>query len=256
MPDTPIVLDSGCSVSITPHLEDFVGDLRNTNDKEMHGLSDSVEMQGEGVVEWTIRDVHGNVGMVRTRAYYMPTARMRLCSTQTYFQENKHSTCSLHQTHEKVTLTTAEGETLTFPYNPSSNLPLMFMDVNLTRAGLTKEQVLNLTHEDNSDLLLSTMSLLDKNNHNLSAGDKELLLWHNRVSHAGFSWVQSLMHKKKNGVGDDPDPPVIPTKTTTAARCDPPKCPACQLSKQQRRSHKSARTHVRPSKDMSSRRLM
>ena len=68
MPDTPIALDSGCSVSITPHLEDFVGDLRNTNDKEMHGLSDSVEIQGEGVVEWTIRDVCGNVGMVRTRA--------------------------------------------------------------------------------------------------------------------------------------------------------------------------------------------
>ena len=40
-----------------------------------------------------------SLATVRTRAHWIPSARVRLCSTQTYFQENKDQPCSLVQTH-------------------------------------------------------------------------------------------------------------------------------------------------------------
>ena len=100
--DAPTVLDSGCSVSVTPFKEDFPGGIKETEDTEMHGLKDAVEIAGEGIVEWEIGDVFGGTATVRTRAYWIPSARARLCSTQTCFQENKSQPCSLVQTHDKV----------------------------------------------------------------------------------------------------------------------------------------------------------
>ena len=39
--------------------------------------------------------------------------------------------------------------------------------------------------------------MLDDNNYNLSKHEKELLLWHYRLGHAGFAWIQTLMRQRK-----------------------------------------------------------
>ena len=56
---TPIVLDTGASISITPHMSDIVSDLEEC-DVVLHGLSDTVKVEGIGWVEWSIQ------GHVRT----------------------------------------------------------------------------------------------------------------------------------------------------------------------------------------------
>ena len=90
----------------------------------------------------------------------------------------------------------------------------MFVDINARpEAGITSNQA--YSWEKNNDLS-TTLSLLDKNNHNLSKPEKELLLWHTRLGHAGFGWIQGLMLKRKGKHGEPPEPPVMPTRTNEA----------------------------------------
>ena len=99
-----------------------------------------------------------------------------------------------------------------------------------------------------------TLSLLDEINHNMSKPQKELMLWHQHLGHAGFRWIQSLMRKPKHEVGDNQESPVLPTKIAATSNCDPTRCPACQLSKAHRRSPKTHRILARPEMEMSIRR--
>ena len=245
----PIVIDTGCSISVTPFVEDFVTELQPAQEDAMQGLNDSVQVKGIGWVDWTIRDVFNRVSLVRTQAYHVPEARVRLLSTQTYFQE--HGKGSILQDHEKVILSTSRGEELSFPYDLGSNLPLMYLDHRSASVGLSQRQVLTLSRSEELD---HTCTLLDYNNYNLSKPQKELMLWHQRLGHAGFRWIQTLMRKPKHEVGDNTEPPVLPTKNTSTSRCDPPRCPACQLSKAHRRNPGTQVMHKKPELEMAIRR--
>lgn len=236
--DIPIVLDTGCSLSVSPFIEDFTSDLELMSDSKMHGLSDSTTIKGIGWVSWPIRDVFGRVAVIRTRCYHIPEARVRLCSTQTYFQEGKRG--KLVQDHEKIILKTHDNDELYFPYQMNSNLPLMFLDNDVTPVGLTGQHAYDLTTDRHIE---TTLTLLDDNNYNLSKQQKELLLWHNRLGHMGMGWLQSLMRFE-----------TIPVRTTGVNTCEHPKCPACQFSKQQRRSPKSTLTQQKPQREMAIRR--
>ena len=83
---TPIVLDTGASISVTPFLSDFVTDLEDV-DTEMRGLSESIQVEGKGTVEWPTQDFFGRVALVRTKAYLVPKGNIRLFSPQAYFRE-------------------------------------------------------------------------------------------------------------------------------------------------------------------------
>ena len=66
--DAPIVLDTGCSHSVSPFLEDFTTELTPTPDGEMRGLNHAAAMsiKGIGYVDLPIRDVFGHVSSVHT----------------------------------------------------------------------------------------------------------------------------------------------------------------------------------------------
>ena len=64
----PVVIDSGCTRSVTPFRNDFDSAIDTSNEQEMVGLKDSVSIQGEGYVNWTIRDAFGHSCAIRTRA--------------------------------------------------------------------------------------------------------------------------------------------------------------------------------------------
>ncbi len=42
-----------------------------------------------------------------------------------------------------------------------------------------------------------TKSILSSANQNLSSSQDELLLWHQRLSHADLTWIQTLVHDQK-----------------------------------------------------------
>jgi hypothetical protein len=47
------------------------------------------------------------------------------------------------------------------------------------------------------DTLVESKSILSSTNTNLSALQKELLLWHQHLSHANVTWIQTLMQDRK-----------------------------------------------------------
>ena len=121
----PIVIDSGASCSLTPNKHDFIGDIRPATISELRGLSNTTKVLGVGTVEWTIRDVFGAVRALKTEAYYVPEANIRLFSPQMYFHEQQKG--QLVMNHSNTMLCLADGSTLVFPYNSQNN----FLDPKL-----------------------------------------------------------------------------------------------------------------------------
>ena len=70
----PIVINTGCSISVTPFLSDFVTVLTPPQEDSMTGLKGSIPIKGEGWVEWTVQDVFGHQALIRTRAHHVPDA--------------------------------------------------------------------------------------------------------------------------------------------------------------------------------------
>ena len=248
--EMPIVFDTGASFSVTPLASDFVTPLEAPSVSNMTGLADSVKIAGVGWVEWPIRDMFGRVHTVRTRAYHVPVATIRLFSPQSYFQESDTKLGKGEFDHESLTFTTSDGSKLQFPYHPGSNLPIMFTDWDIPQAGLSASHFQFLR----SDTGFETASKLLEDNYNLSLAEKELMLWHNRLGHAGFKWIQDLMRPRKVEVGGKPESPLIYTRINGTPNCGVPRCPACQLGKQHRQTPRSIKMQTIPENEMKIRR--
>ena len=247
--EVPCVVDTGCSHSVTPFASDFVSEITYVYNKTLGGLKDEDEVSiiGYGWVEWTVRDVFGRTAVVRTQAYLIPEGRIRLFSSQSYFQENQAG--SLFQDHEKVVFTTAYAQALVFNYEPSCNLPLMFQDCE-KQIGLTGQQAQYLSTSDEID----QVSRLLQDNYNLNQHMKQLLLWHYRLGHAGYQWVQDLMKRRKGNIGEQAEPAIISDTTGGAHKCAHPTCPACRLAKAHRISSKAQTTSNKSDMEMAIRR--
>ena len=112
--DVPIVVDTGASFSLTPFLSDFTSELELPDVDNLTGLTDKVKVEGIGWVEWYVRDAKGQVALIRTKAYYVPEADIRLMSPQTYFELHDGGKAVLD--HQGMTLHTPEDVHLEFPY--------------------------------------------------------------------------------------------------------------------------------------------
>jgi hypothetical protein len=232
----PVVIDTGASVSLTPLLSDFVSPLVPTALTELKGLTSKTHVVGRGMVEWPISDFWNVPGVIRTQAYYVPNASIRLFSPQSYFQEHESQQGRCVIQGKKVSLELHDNTILEFPYNPGNNLPLMLMDESF-QVGIGRSD-LNL-YSSNLSLLLS---VTDQTNQNLHPAQKELLLLHFKLGHAGFQWCQQLCR-----VPNDPcREQVIVPKHSSITTCDAPLCTACQLSKQNRRQPQTPITHANP----------
>jgi hypothetical protein len=244
--DLPIVIDSGCSKSLTPNKNDFVGDIEPASTKELSGLNNTIKVVGEGWVDWPIRDVFGTVRSIRTRAYYVPTATIRLFSPQTYFQEGQEGELRLNSRATELEL--HDGTTLEFPYNHWSNLPIMLSAHShecRATAGLTYEDAMSLC---DGKSLYDFISVAAEENQNLRPEQKELLLLHQKLGHANQQWVQKL------AVQSTTRKTILVPKLAKVSSCERPLCTACQLGKQHRRTPGTESRANIPEKDMHLRR--
>jgi hypothetical protein len=55
----PVVVDTGASISISPNISDFIGTIKKPSCETLQGLGDSSKVDGQGIIEWHIRDVLG-----------------------------------------------------------------------------------------------------------------------------------------------------------------------------------------------------
>ena len=211
--DYPVVLDTGASMSLTPNKTDFVSKIRPLTDKNIKSLNGSSIVKGIGIIEWFVVDYWNVTRKIRTEAYYVPEAQIRLFSPQTYFQEhNNQGNCVI--TGQKVKLTLPDGAELEFPYNRNSNLPFMIINKNAHEVGLSKSCL--------HTVATNYMSVLEQTNQNITATQKELLKWHHRLGHLNFSWCQALFRIPRS----DTQRQILRPKLAGVPNCEPPLCAA------------------------------
>ena len=85
-PQTMIILDSGATYAITPHIEDFLPGSYVSINATVRGLTSTTPIIGRGTVRWQFQDVHGVPATLETFAHHIPSAEVRLFSPQHFLQ--------------------------------------------------------------------------------------------------------------------------------------------------------------------------
>jgi hypothetical protein len=214
VPDN-LIMDSGASCSFTFDKNDFVGKITPRKDSA-NGFTGSAPIEGMGEVEWKVTDTKGKQRSIRTFAVYVPSASRRLFSPQRHFQ---HHGIDPKEGYFKIDrdgwkFTEGKGWEVVLLLNPSENLPV-----------LNVKEKHQQTHDEGTHV-----SILDDINPNLNDKEKEKLLWHYRLGHIGFQWLEKLMRP-----GPNDEPPCIKTKLKGVAESKSPMCGACLFGRQKRR---------------------
>jgi hypothetical protein len=75
-------------------------------------------------------------------------------------------------------------------------------------------------------------------NQNLDGPQRELLLWHHKLSHINFDWLQALLKHERHNPNA---PKILEAKFSSIGHCRSLLCAACQLGKGKRRSTNAKR---------------
>jgi GAG-pre-integrase domain/Zinc knuckle len=210
----PVIWDSGASLSITPHVDDFDGPLDPTPfGVRIQGIAKGLVIAGVGRVVWSFPDAHGGIRTLKIPAYYVPKANVRLLSTNSLLQA--FPTESIQHLHDKLILS-GDKENNTRPIeisvDPRSNLHI------------------GIAHDRSNDLGKAYTTTTSLHNENLSAAEKELLRWHCRLGHLNSKKIQFLM---QSGVlAHSESARRLQTSASKLTSC--PMCAACQYGKQKR----------------------
>jgi hypothetical protein len=152
-------------------------------------LSLSNTVAGEGLMHWEVEDLAGRVANLDLPGYHILGVEVRLLSPQVLLSTfGGHTT----QTTQKVEECLENGLILHAHLCPRSCLPLLPFVPNDTPTSFWCDafaySVANVAQ---------TKLILSSENQNLSSSQKELLLWHQHLSHANLTWIQTLMRDQK-----------------------------------------------------------
>jgi hypothetical protein len=152
-------------------------------------LSSSNTVAGEGLLRWKIEDIAGQTITLELPGYHIPGAEVNLLSPQVLLSIfGGHTT----QTKQKVEVCLENGLILHAHLCPRSCLPLLpFVPSDMPTTFWCDAFAYSAADVAQTKTILSTA------NQNLSSSQKELLLWHQRLSHANLSWIQTLMRDQK-----------------------------------------------------------
>ena len=226
---------------MTPLCHDFLPDNFTTKSGSVQQLSGKTSVKGSGPVHWCFKLPDTNEHDILPIAHHIPSSGIRLFISQAYFKQCKGGSLTLD--HEACTFVLPTGVSFSIPYQSSSNLPLLYPIP--TASSLIEGYSLSLFSFKslNSDSINS--SIVDETNQNITPTQKELLIWHWRLAHAGFAWIQSLFQPRvfvTSQQGEDTkEDSVISPKHPTSYKCSAPKCTSCCVSKsKQYNIHKTA----------------
>ena len=216
-----VVWDSGASCCITFDKQDFVGPIKSVHrGAHLTGIVSGLKIEGVGTVNWSIIDTNGAVRSLLLPCYYVPRAQQRLLSTAAFSQKypNNRIVIGSPSWHIEANPDDEKESAMDVYLNQGNNLP---MSTCFRTRGV----------ESASAAMAAEITVLNEENANLSAPEKELLRWHVRLGHVGFRKVQHIMRMG-----------VLATSQrqrrlhTAAAKISEyshlPKCAACQYAKQ------------------------
>ena len=232
--DTMLIVDSGASVCISPLRSDFI--TYKPSLMKIKDLSSSNKVQGEGIIKWRILDSSGQEISIEVPGYHIPGVEVRLLSPQVLL--NLIGGNYIGST-SGIVLSLDNNIELDAKYCPRSRLPFLpVCSVNPSTRSFWANAFTYTVQEASA-----YPALLNATNTNLSLSQKEVLLWHQRLSHASVQWIQCLMRDRKwlqdnASKGSLHDGPFLPCKNSRASSCSVSalKCAACLCAKASTRS--------------------
>lgn len=228
----PLIFDTGASITVSPHLSDFIGPIQKTSavPSRLNGVSSSHIIQGMGTIRVLVYTDSHQPRYLQTTGYYVPDINVRLFSVQRYVDEHPGEQCvfSLSDNGMQFTFPTSiGGGKLTFNYQATNHLPVA-------------ETFLSATSSTTSPNPSKTFQVVDTENTNLTAGQKALLKVHYCLGHINFQWIKHLI---RHNFATIPDPN---TALSSTDRC---LCTACQFAKQTRKPDGSTTQHLKAQAD-------
>ena len=224
--DTPIVLDSGCSVAISNDKFDFPnGFTLAPPDAGIRGIGSKLPVLGHGMIRWKLTDVHGACVNIEVNGLYVPQCPVNLLPPQQLIRANgMHKTnCTIIGTdHCRVFY---QGHIIDFPYDERSNLPIRKQQCGSSKyvaalLALPKP----IAPAKGAAALLKTSPDLRLNT-NLTGARKSLLDIHRQCGHVDMQLLQTWA---RHGQYDLPK---------AIGHCAIPICPDCQFGGARRKSH-------------------
>jgi transposase InsO family protein len=188
------------------------------------------------MISWKVLDKFGREVDIQLHGYHMPAASVRLLSPQSLFTSIEGS--DGHQNAKMYEIKLPDNMILEARYG-RANLPLLELSGSTDSCLWSKFFAFNAS--DKSDW---KKAILDASNQNLTAAQKELLVWHFKLSHAGLSTVHNLCRQKRTMRANTAqefvnlrDSPLLPcTYNVPNAVCDGLRCAACIAAKAHRRA--------------------
>eukprot|EP00956_Cyclotella_meneghiniana_P033004 scaffold92723_cov40-Cyclotella_meneghiniana.AAC.1 len=204
-----------------------------------------------GIIRWRVRDASGQIRVLDVPGYHFSSPNnsgVRLLSPQLLTQGGKGSFHSDDGYNLDICL--KDGFTLRGTIDPNgTNLPQLPLASNSDAQQYSTVGVDTLDVPSSPSSYEFGFNVMGENNVNLTASQKELLLWHQRLSHVDINQVQSLLQSRDRlKASDDNDNalhsgPILSAVNVGVTRCDVSKvkCAACLLAKAKRRTPDSTR---------------
>ena len=86
--DLPIIFNTKATILVTPDFCNFVS-YEEVSGMGLTNITGKSDVQGRGLVKWIILDNEGKRHTVLVTAYFVPTAKVRLFSVQSYLGHQK-----------------------------------------------------------------------------------------------------------------------------------------------------------------------
>ena len=146
-------------------------------------LSSSNSVSGEGIVQWSFQGSNGKSFSVEVVGYHIPTAKVCLLSPQVLLQ-----TVGGHafQHAQGIDFLLDNGFQMTAKLCPHSNLPMLPLAMPDHEYSSFWNKAFGYSFT-NLQAINKINSILGADNTNLSGSQKELLLWHQKLSRASLS---------------------------------------------------------------------
>jgi hypothetical protein len=123
--NTPIVLDSGCSIAISNNSLDFPnGFTPAPPDAGIRGIGSNLPVMGHCLIRWTLTDNDGTPVVIEVNGLYVPQCPVNLLPLQQLARANgmyKTNCTIVGHDHCRVFF---QRHVIDFPYDACSNLPI------------------------------------------------------------------------------------------------------------------------------------
>jgi hypothetical protein len=220
--DTPIVLDSGCSVAICNHILDFPnGFTPAPPDAGIRGIGSKLPVLGHGLIRWRLPDNNGTCVTIEVNSLYVPQCPVNLLPPQQLVQAKgmyKTNCTIVGHDHCRVYY---QGHIIDFPYDVCSNLPIRKQSCGSVKyiAAMLVDTTTKAPDKGAQALLQSPPDLW------LNTNRKHLLEVHCQCGHADMQLIQAWFRQGLYGL-----PKAI-------GHCATPVCSDCQFGVARRKSH-------------------